>query len=280
MDSTVPLLYHATISGLCQRVCLSFAEKGIEYRSRLLNIVAGDQYDPHYLRVVNPNGSMPTLEHGGEYIRESSDIIKFIDELPSEKPKLIPDENTELRVRFDRMLELVNSLHVIVPRMLAMTVPHLAQNPVLSEETRLRILEKIGEGRKLRLLRLKDEHPDLAEVAQAFIDRIPPPLPPSKKEAMLLKQLDLWDKGFAEIETVLEEQKKTSGGQEYWLCADHITLPDIHLIVLLHRLVFIGQAERLFLVKRPLLANYYQRFTSRQSFREHCGTVNEAWHSL
>ncbi|XP_071486827.1 ganglioside-induced differentiation-associated protein 1-like [Diadema antillarum] len=275
MESPVPLLYHSWISGFSQRVRLAFAEKGLEYREQVLNIVHGDQHDPHYLRVVNPNGTVPTLEHGGKYIRDSKDIIDYIDKLPSEKPNLIPDEGSELRIQVDHMLDLIDTFDMPRVSRLALATPQLAKDPVLSADDRKKLFEGVGSKRTEKLKRVKAENPDISEIVQVIIDKSPPPSSATTREAALLTQLDVCDKGFAEIETALEKQKESSGGQQYWLCADHITLPDIHLGVLLHRLVFVGQAKRLFLVKQPLLTNYYQRFIARQSFRSQCSVVND-----
>ena len=64
-------------------------------------------------------------------------------------------------------------------------------------------------------------------------------------------------------------------GGENWLCGDRFSIADVYLSVLLHRLVFVGLAEQLFLSKRPLLRNYYQRVLERPSFKEKCLHVNE-----
>lgn len=70
------------------------------------------------------------------------------------------------------------------------------------------------------------------------------------------------------------------GDAEYWLCGKTFTIADIYLSCLLHRLTFVGQAERLFLSKRPLLTDYYNRVLLRKSFRKECVYANNVFWSM
>ena len=72
-------LYHANISTCSQKVRLALAEKGVEYESAVLNLRAGDQYQPDY-RKLNPNAVVPTLVNGDDVIIESTVINEYIDD--------------------------------------------------------------------------------------------------------------------------------------------------------------------------------------------------------
>jgi glutathione S-transferase len=71
-------LYHSVNSVCAQKVRVALAEKGLEYKSRLMTL-RGDQFDPAYMR-LNPNGVVPTLVHDGRAVIESSVILYYLDE--------------------------------------------------------------------------------------------------------------------------------------------------------------------------------------------------------
>lgn len=59
-------LYHGDTLLCAQKARLTLAEKGLEWKSHLLNL-NGDQLDPAYLE-SNPNGVVPTLVDDGNVI--------------------------------------------------------------------------------------------------------------------------------------------------------------------------------------------------------------------
>ena len=48
-----------------------------------LDLLAGDQLKPDYLK-LNPNGVVPTLDHDGNVVIDSSVIIEYLDEIAPE----------------------------------------------------------------------------------------------------------------------------------------------------------------------------------------------------
>lgn len=86
-------LYHANISTCSQKVRLALAEKGVEFESVVMNLRAGDQYDPDY-RKLNPNAVVPTLVNGDDVIIESTVINEYIDDA-FEGPALRPQRPAE-----------------------------------------------------------------------------------------------------------------------------------------------------------------------------------------
>jgi glutathione S-transferase len=90
-------LYHSVNSVCAQKVRVALAEKGLEYRNRLMTL-RGDQFDPAYMK-LNPNGVVPTLVHDGRVVIESSVILYYLDEAFPE-PSLMPrDPLQRARVR-------------------------------------------------------------------------------------------------------------------------------------------------------------------------------------
>jgi glutathione S-transferase len=72
-------LYHNDMSVCAQKVRLALAEKGVAATLHHLNLRAGDQLKPDYLR-LNPNGVVPTLVHDGRVVIESTFIAEYVDE--------------------------------------------------------------------------------------------------------------------------------------------------------------------------------------------------------
>ena len=64
-------LYHANHSTCSQKVRLCMAEKGLKYKSHLIDLGAKEQLDPEYLK-INPNGVVPSLVHDGLIVIDSS----------------------------------------------------------------------------------------------------------------------------------------------------------------------------------------------------------------
>ena len=54
------ILYHGWRSSASRRVRLCLAEKGLDYESRLVDMIRGEQHSPEYL-AMNPNGVVPAL---------------------------------------------------------------------------------------------------------------------------------------------------------------------------------------------------------------------------
>ena len=81
-------LYHWEPNGAGGRVMIAMAEKGLEFQSRYVDVMALDQYGPEFLR-LNPEGQTPVLVDGGQAFTESSYICEYLDEAYPE-PALMP----------------------------------------------------------------------------------------------------------------------------------------------------------------------------------------------
>jgi len=84
-------LYNAPQSTCSQRVRFALNAKRLPFAEIKLDLLAGDQLKPDYLK-LNPNGVVPTLEHDGAIIIDSSVIIEYLDEI-------VPERNASRRVR-------------------------------------------------------------------------------------------------------------------------------------------------------------------------------------
>jgi glutathione S-transferase len=78
-------LYHFAFSTCSQKVRLVLAEKGLEFESHEVDLMAGEQHDPEYVK-LNPHHVVPTLVHDGHVLVESSLIVKYLDDAFPEPP--------------------------------------------------------------------------------------------------------------------------------------------------------------------------------------------------
>jgi glutathione S-transferase len=83
-------LYHNDMSVCAQKVRLALAEKGLAYEAQHLNLRAGDQQRPDYLK-LNPKGVVPTLVHDETVVTESIVINEYLDDAFPE-PRLKPSD--------------------------------------------------------------------------------------------------------------------------------------------------------------------------------------------
>ena len=81
-------LYHGGFSVCSAKVRVGLAEKNFAWESFPIDLVAGEQFDPNYLK-INRNGVVPSLIDDGTVITESSIILEHIDML-SPHNRLMP----------------------------------------------------------------------------------------------------------------------------------------------------------------------------------------------
>src|SRR3954467_11057643 len=82
-------LYNAPQSTCSQRVRFVLNAKGLPFAEQKLDLLAGDQLKPEYL-ALNPNGVVPTLDHDGNVVIDSSVIIEYLDEVFPDRASFTP----------------------------------------------------------------------------------------------------------------------------------------------------------------------------------------------
>src|SRR5256885_11196069 len=82
-------LYNAPQSTCSQRVRFVLNAKNLKFDEVKLDLLAGDQLKPDYLK-LNPNGVVPTLDHHGAIVIDSSVIIEYLDEIAPEPECFTP----------------------------------------------------------------------------------------------------------------------------------------------------------------------------------------------
>jgi len=73
-------LYNAPQSTCSQRVRFVLNAKHLAFDEVKLNLLEGDQLKPDYLK-LNPNGVVPTLDHDGDIVTDSTVITEYLDEI-------------------------------------------------------------------------------------------------------------------------------------------------------------------------------------------------------
>src|ERR1700752_5036999 len=92
-------LYNAPQSTCSQRVRFVLNAKKISFEEIKLDLLAGDQLKPEYL-ALNSNGVVPTLDHDGAIVIDSSVIIEYLDEVVPTPESFTPrDPVTRARMR-------------------------------------------------------------------------------------------------------------------------------------------------------------------------------------
>jgi len=106
-------LYHFGFSTCSQKVRLVLAEKGVEFVSHEVNLIAGEQHGPEYVK-LNPKHVVPTLVHDGRVLVESSLIVKYLDDAFPEPPMRPADAAGRYRVD-SWLMRLDGALHPAAP---------------------------------------------------------------------------------------------------------------------------------------------------------------------
>lgn len=74
------VLYDHPASPCARRVRIALLEKGLGWRSRVIDLEHMEQKSPWYL-ALNPNGIVPTLQHGDRVVWESNVITEYLDDV-------------------------------------------------------------------------------------------------------------------------------------------------------------------------------------------------------
>jgi glutathione S-transferase len=100
-------LYNAPQSTCSQRVRFVFNAKKLPFDEVKLNLLEGDQLKPEYLK-LNPNGVVPTLDHDGAIIIDSTVITEYLDEI-SPNGTFTPDNPVE-RARMRALMHFIDEM--------------------------------------------------------------------------------------------------------------------------------------------------------------------------
>jgi glutathione S-transferase len=102
------VLYNAPQSTCSQRVRFVLNSKGITFEEHKLDLFAGDQLKPEYLK-INPNGVVPALLHDGQAVLDSAVILEYLDEVRPDVALTTPGDPTR-RAQMRSMMRYIDEI--------------------------------------------------------------------------------------------------------------------------------------------------------------------------
>jgi len=227
-------LYNAPQSTCSQRVRFVLNAKKLPFEEVKLDLLAGDQLKPDYLK-LNPNGVVPTLDHDGAVIIDSSVIIEYLDETAPQPENFTPDDPVR-RARMRALMRFIDEMPAAAVRVPTFNLAFLPRFAAMSE----------------------DEFVAFAESK------------PLRKEFMLT----MGRKGFSEKEmnAALDRLRRTyermdasiseSGGP--WLLGADITLADVAVMPAIVRMADLGLATMW--RDLPRVAHWYELIRAHPAY--------------
>lgn len=111
-------LYHADTAVCAAKVRVVLSEKAIVYDGKLINLHAGEQFHPDYMK-LNPNAVVPTLVHDGNVLIESGVINEYLDEAFPDRPLRPADALGRARMRLwtkreDTFHDAINTMTAVI----------------------------------------------------------------------------------------------------------------------------------------------------------------------
>lgn len=227
-------LYHGDTAVCAAKVRITLAEKNLDFVSKPVNLHAGEQFNPEYMK-LNPNAVVPTLIHDENILIESGVINEYIDEAFPEPPLRPADLATRAAMRLWTKRE--DTIHDSINTMTAVLIfrHDLMQKP---PEERAKRYEKIpNPAKRAKWARMIEEGIDSGLVGEA---------------------LQNFAKLYRDMEKALHKGP--------WLTGSTFTLADSGLISFFYRLEML-QCSGLWQDHFPKVSDWFARCKARPSFK-------------
>jgi len=125
-------LYNAPQSTCSQRVRFVLNAKKLPFVEVKLDLLAGDQLKPDYL-ALNPNGVVPTLDHDGAIVIDSSVIIEYLDEIAPAPANFTPRDPV-MRAKMRALMRFIDEMPAAAVRVPTFNLAFLPRFAAMSEE--------------------------------------------------------------------------------------------------------------------------------------------------
>ena len=125
-------LYNAPQSTCSQRVRFVLNAKNIPFSEIKLDLLAGDQLKPDYLK-LNPNGVVPTLDHDGAIVIDSSVIIEYLDEIAPQPLDFTPHDPVQ-RAKMRTLMHFMDEMPAAAVRVPTFNLAFLPRFAAMSED--------------------------------------------------------------------------------------------------------------------------------------------------
>lgn len=228
------LLYHNAISTCSQKVRLALAEKSIDYESIELDLLAGEQKRPDYLK-LHPGGVVPTLVNGSDVVIESTVINEYLDESFPNPPLRPADPATRARMRVwtKQIDETVHPLTVTLSFGIAFRLGITKREPAAQE---------------------------------AFINGFKDPARRERMRSLIHQGIDspMFPAAVLAANSVLQDMNDTLSAQP-WLAGGGFSLADIAYTPFMTRLEHLGLSD--WWADKPALTDWFARLAARPSYQ-------------
>lgn len=226
-------LYNAPQSTCSQRVRFVFNAKKLPFDEVKLNLLEGDQLKPEYLK-INPNGVVPTLDHDGAIVIDSTVIIEYLDEIAPDE-SFTPDNPVE-RARMRALMHFIDEMPAAAVRVPTFNLAFLPRFQKMSREDFVAMAESKPLRREFMLTMGQTGFPKL------------------EMEAALARLRRAYERMDSEIER--------SGGP--WLLGKSITLADIAVMPALVRMHDLGMPDWQDL---PRVVTWFDKIRAQPAFQ-------------
>jgi glutathione S-transferase len=227
-------LYNAPQSTCSQRVRFVLNAKKLSFAEVKLDLLAGDQLKPEYL-ALNPNGVVPTLDHDGAIVIDSSVIIEYLDEIAPAPASFTPRDPV-VRAKMRALMRFIDEMPAAAVRVPTFNLAFLPRFAAMSEDEFL----AFAESKPLRKEFM------LAMGRKGF---------PEKDMDAAMQRLR---RTYERMDTEIEK----SGGP--WLLGSDITLADIAVMPAIVRMSDLGQETAW--QDLPRLQRWYEAIRAHPAF--------------
>ncbi|MDO9413466.1 MAG: glutathione S-transferase N-terminal domain-containing protein [Pseudolabrys sp.] len=225
-------LYNAPQSTCSQRVRFVLNAKKLAFDEVKLNLLEGDQLTPDYLK-LNPNGVVPTLDHDGAIVTDSTVITEYLDEVV-EHDSFTP-ENPVARARMRALMHFMDEMPAPAVRVPTFNLAFLPKFQAMSREA----FVAMAESKPLR----KEFMLTMGQTG----------FPKEEMDKALARLRRTWERMDREIEI--------SGGP--WLLGKDISLADVAVMPALVRMYDLNYADWLDL---PRVVTWFNAIKAHPAF--------------
>jgi glutathione S-transferase len=229
------ILYNAPQSTCSQRVRFVLNAKELAFAEVKLDLLAGDQLKPEYL-ALNPNGVVPTLDHDGAIVIDSSVIIEYLDEIEPERASFTPRDPVR-RAAMRALMRFIDEMPAAAVRVPTFNLAFLPRFQAMTEAEFVAFAESKPLRKEFMLAMGRTGFPE--KDMNAALDR-------------MARTYERMDQSLA-----------ASGGP--WLLGRDITLADVALMPALVRMADLGLDHMW--ANMPRVQRWYDAIRAHRSFK-------------
>ena len=229
------VLFNAPQSTCSQRVRFVLNAKKISFAEIKLDLLAGDQLKPDYL-ALNPNGVVPTLDHDGAIVIDSSVIIEYLDEVVPTSESFTPRDPVT-RARMRALMRFIDEMPAAAVRLPTFNLAFLPRFAAMSEEEFLAFAESKPLRKEFMLTMGRKGFPQ------------------KEMDAAIQRLRRTYERMDSEIE-------KSRGP---WLLGEQLSLADIALMPAIVRMADLGQETAW--QDLPRVQRWYDAIRAHPAFR-------------